>query len=176
MTTGFPTLLAQGDGRYAVDIDAELCVGPPGHAYLFGGLTLALALDAAADATGRPIVQGALQFVSFTPLGERLELVVNVLQAGRTLAQVAVTGAIRGRLVLQAAVALGERPGFSDAQWIAGPQPPPPQACQLLQDLPPQDDDARFLTGIEIRQTGLGDPARGRTVLWLRRRDGAPLD
>jgi acyl-CoA thioesterase len=176
MTAAFPTLTRAGEGRYAIPVTKELAVGPPGHAYLFGGATLALAFEAAADATGRPIVQGALQFVSFTPLGATLDLAVEVLQAGKTLAQVRVTGSVQDRLVFHAGVALGQRDGFAVQQWAEAPRAAKPAACPPCTTLPAQDDAARLLDGIEVREAGPAKPSPGRTLLWLRRRDGAPLD
>lgn len=176
MTAAFPTLERRDAARFAIAIIPDLAVGPPGHAYLFGGATLALALEVAAAATGRPVVQGALQFVSFTPLGAVLELEVETLQAGRTLAQVRVTGSHEGRTLFHAGVVLGSREGFAPQQWTKAPPAPPPEACPPITDLPPQDANAQFLTGIEAREAGGDAPAPDRTLLWLRRRDGAMLD
>lgn len=176
MAASFPALERRDEARFAIAVTPDLAVGPPGHAYLFGGTTLALALEVAAAATGRPVVQGALQFVSFTPLGAVLELEVETLQAGRTLAQVRVTGSIEGRALFYAGAALGLRDGFAPQQWIAAPPVPPPETCPPCTDLPPQDAEARFLAGIEVLEAGGAAPEPGRTLLWLRRRDGAPLD
>lgn len=176
MIAAFPTLERLGEARFAIAITPDLAVGPPGHAYLFGGATLALALEVAAAATGRPVVQGTLQFVSFTPLGAILELDVETLQAGRTLAQVRVTGSLEGRILFHAGVVLGQREGFIPKQWIAAPAVPPPEACPPCTDLPPQDANAHFLAGIEVREAGGASAVPGRTLLWLRRLDRAPVD
>lgn len=176
MTAAFPTLNRRDEARFAIAITPDLAVGPPGHPYLFGGATLALALEVAAAATARPVVQGALQFVSFTPLRAVLELMVETLQAGRTLAQVRVTGSLEGRILFHAGVVLGSREGFAPQQWIAPPPAPPPDACPPCTDLPPQDANGRFLAGIEVREAGGTVAEPGHTRLWLRRRDGAPID
>ena len=176
MTAAFPALERLGEARFAITITPDLAVGPPGHAYLFGGATLALALEVAAAATARPVVQGALQFVSFTPLGAVLELMVETLQAGRTLAQVRVTGSLEGRILFHAGVVLGQREGFVPQQWVAAPVVPPPEACPRCTDLPPQDASAHFLAGIEVREAGGAAVTPGRTLLWLRRRDGAAIN
>ena len=176
MATAFPTLERRDEARFAIQITPDLAVGPPGHAYLFGGGTLALALEVAATATGRSVVQGALQFVSFTPLGAVLELAVETLQSGRTLAQVRVTGSLEGRTLFHAGAVLGSREGFVSQQWANPPLALLPEACPSITDLPPQDENARFLAGIEVRDAGGETAAPGRTLLWLRRRDSAPLD
>jgi acyl-CoA thioesterase len=176
MTAAFPTLERRDAARFAIAITPDLAVGPPGHAYLFGGATLALALEVATVATGRPVVQGALQFVSFTPLGAVLELAVEILQAGRTLTQVRVTGGLEGRILFHAGVVLGSREGFAPQQWITAPCVPAPEACLPCTDLPPQDANARFLDGIEAREASGDTVMPGRTLLWLRRRDGGLLD
>jgi len=172
----FPTLERRDEARFAIEITPDLAVGPPCHAYLLGGATLALALEVAAIATARPVVQGALQFISFTPLGAVLELEVQTLQAGRTLAQVRVTGSAEGRTLFHAGAVLGSREGFASQQWTEAPHAPEPEASPPCADLPPQDENARFLAGIEVREAGGAAPASGRTLMWLRRRDGAPLD
>lgn len=176
MTAAFPDLIAQGDGRYAIEIGPSLAVGPPGHAYLFGGASLALALDAAADAARRPVAQGALQFVSFTPLGGRLDLAADILQSGRTLAQVQVTGRVDGRLVFQSGVTLGEREGFGEHLWVSAPDVPPPEACTPTTSLPRQDDNALFLDSIEVREPHADGLPTGRTRFWLRRKAAGPID
>jgi acyl-CoA thioesterase-2 len=176
MTAAFPDLLSLDDGRFAIDIAPALAVGPPGHAYLFGGACLALALDAAAEAVQRPVVQGALQFVSFTPLGARLQLAVDILQAGRTLAQVQVSGRVDDRLVLMAGVTLGERAGFADQQWLAAPLVPPPAQCLASTSLPRQDDNAHFLESIEVRELAEDGLPTGRARFWLRRKAMGPID
>ena len=176
MSDAFPTLKRHEAGSYSIAIVPDLAVGPPGHAYLFGGASLALAFDAASNMTGRPVVQGALQFVSFTPLGAELELAVEVLQEGKTLAQVRVSGRVEDRLVFHAGVALGAREGFATEQWNNPPTVPAPDDCPPCTTLPPQDADARFLAGIDVREAGATPGVLGRTFLWLMRRDAAPLD
>lgn len=176
MTEAFPTLIRTGDGLYSITIDPQLAVGPPGHAYLFGGACLGLALDVAADAVGRPVVQGALQFVSFTPLGQVLDMAVEILQAGKTVAQVRVTGSVADRQVFQAGVTLGERPGFADRQWATAPQVPPPELCPPCATLPPQDAQALLLEGMEVREADTDALGPGRSRLWLKRLDGSPID
>jgi acyl-CoA thioesterase II len=172
----FSACVRTDNGRYAITVTSDLAVGPPGHAYLFGGATLALALDVAADATGRRVVQGALHFVSFTPLGAVLDLEVEVLKSGKTLAQVRVIGSVAGRLVFHAGVALGERENFAGQQWVDAPVARPPDLCPPCTTLPPQDDEARFLAGIDVREADGARSTPGRSLLWLRRRDGSPLD
>ncbi|WP_017672750.1 thioesterase family protein [Blastomonas sp. AAP53] len=176
MTSGFAELIDRGDGRYAIAIGPELAVGPPGHAYLFGGASLALALDAAAATTGRAVVQGSLQFVSFTPLGQTLDLAVTVLQAGKTLAQVQVTGHVGERLVLQAGVTLGARAGIAAQQWARAPDVPPPGSCPPSTSLPRQDDKAQFLASMEVRELPADDLPTGRARFWLRRKAAGPID
>lgn len=176
MTEAFPALVRQDDARYAITVGPDLAVGPPGHAYLFGGVSMALALDVAADSVGRPVVQGSLQFVSFTPLGSVLDLAVEVLQSGRTLAQARVAGTVDGRLVFHSGISLGMREGFSARQWALAPPVPQPDHCPPCTTLPAQDGNARYLEGIEVREAGGPEVPSGRTRLWLRRKDGASLD
>lgn len=176
MTAAFPDLLSRGDGRFAIDIAPALAVGPPGHAYLFGGACLALALEAAAETVQRPVVQAALQFVSFTPLGARLELKVDILQAGRTLVQAQVSGRVDNRLVLSAGVTLGERSGFADQQWLDAPLVLPPDQCLPSARLPRQDDNAHFLDTMEVRELPEDGLPTGRARFWLRRKATGPID
>lgn len=176
MTAAFPALVRKDETRYGLTVDPDLAVGPPGHAYLFGGACLALAFDVASDTVDRPVIHGALQFVSFIPLGSLLELAVEVLQAGRTLAHVRVTGTLDGRLVFHAGIALGAREGFAPQQWTKPPHVLRPDLCPPAIRLPPQDEKAHFLGGIEVREADGASKEKGRTTLWLRRKNGAPLD
>lgn len=162
-------------GTYAVTVTPDLCVGPVGHAFLFGGAMLALAVEAGGRLIDRPVVQATAQFLRFVPLNAMLTLDVAALKSGRTLAQAAVTARLDSGPVARIALGLGQRDGFDGYQWATRPSVPDPDACPLHDILPPQDHQAQFLARIEAREVPHAADD-GTTRLWLRRRDGGPND
>ena len=160
---------------YRVEITPELCVGPPGHAFLFGGACLALAIEAGGRAVARPVIQASAQFLRFMPLGAALDLDVDTLAAGKTLAQALVTARIDQETVARISIGLGRRDGFAADQWVVAPSVPAADDCPGRDILPIQDGDARFLARIEVREIPQM-AASGKTRLWLRRRDGGAND
>jgi acyl-CoA thioesterase len=118
------------DNRYTLQVTEEVCVGPVGHAFMFGGAGLGAAVRAVEMSLGRSLVCATMQFVSFAKLGDCLDIDVSISQAGRTIAQTLVTGRAEGRLVFSATAALGGRDDGPDHQWTKMPTIAPPGASR----------------------------------------------
>lgn len=160
---------------FRFEITPTLCVGPPGHSFLFGGACLGIAIEAAGRVIGRPVVQASAQFLRFMPCGAMVDLEVKPHAAGRTLAQVAVIMRIAEEEVALVSLGLGQREGFETKQWIDAPLAASADECSRRAILPPQDAKALFLGQIEAREI-TQTAQEGRTLLWLRRRDGGSND
>lgn len=162
--------------RYALQVTEELCVGPVGHAFLFGGAGLGSAIRAAETSLDRNVVCTTMQFVSFARLGNRLDIDVAVGQAGRTIAQALVTGRVEGQIIFSAIAALGGRDDALDRQWPTMPVIPPPGASEVQSLAPPQDSKARLLERLEVRTATDAQDGTGRVRLWIRSKEDDVID
>lgn len=134
-----------------------------------------MAIEAAARVMERPVVQASAQFLRFMPRGALVDLEVQPQVGGKTLAQAIVVMRIAEEEVARVNLGLGRRNGFEAKQWITAPFAAPAGACSRRAILPPQDAEAQFLSRIETREI-TQTAQEGRTLLWLRRRDGGPSD
>lgn len=168
---------------FRLRITDQVCVGPPGNVFMFGGVGLAAATVAAERATGRSVIWSSAQFVSYARVGDTLDLAVEVLSAGKNISQVRVVASDAGKLVLSVNAALGNRENLPDGQWISAPEMPPPERCEPRPLWPAQD--AKLMDRLDVRlaagQFGAGplDGTRspdGRMVLWMRSKEGAAID
>jgi acyl-CoA thioesterase len=168
---------------YRLAITDQICVGPPGNVFMFGGVGLGAATVAAERATGRRVIWSSAQFISYARIGDTLDLKVEMLSAGRNISQVRVTGTDAGKPIISVNAALGDRENMPAHQWIAAPDMPPPEECSPQQMWPAQD--AALMSRLDVRvapgrygavpRDGTPSPD-GRMVLWMRPRDGSPID
>lgn len=168
---------------FRLRITGAVCVGPPGNVFMFGGVGLAAATVAAERATGRNVVWSSAQFVSYARIGDTLDLSVEVLSGGRNVSQVRVLGTDAGKLILSVHAALGDRADQPGGQWIVPPEMPRPDECVPWRLWPVQDAllmerlDIRMAPGRYGATPRDGTPSvDGRMVLWMRTREGAPID
>ncbi|WBH16211.1 acyl-CoA thioesterase [Sphingomonas radiodurans] len=168
---------------FRLAITNQVCVGPPGNVFMFGGVGLAAATIAAERVTGRNLVWASAQFVSYARIGDTLELAVETLSAGNNISQVRVVAIDAGKLILSVNAALGDRRNMPDGQWVTPPDMPPPDQCEPWPLWPVQD--AKLMDRLDVRMA----PGRwgatprdgvpsvdGRMVLWMRTKEGAPID
>lgn len=170
--------------RFLLPITPEVCVGPVGNVFMYGGVGLGAAIAAAEQATARETIWASAHFLSYARVGETLELDVDVLAGGRNVSQVRVTASSAGQPVLVVAAALGSRTGLPDGQWAAPPPDmPPPEECEPQPLWPVQD--AALMKRLDVRlapgRYGAGPrngtrSEDGRMVMWIRARDGTPAD
>lgn len=184
MTQSFLALEGTPDqAAFRLAITDQVCVGPPGNVFMFGGVGLAAATIAAERATGRQVVWSSAQFISYARIGDTLEFVVEVLSAGRNISQVRVVASNGGKTILAVNAALGDRENMPAGQWITPPDMPPPEECSPQQLWPVQDAalmsrlDVRMAPGRYGARPRDGTPSDdGRMVLWMRPKEAAPID
>ncbi len=169
------------DRRYRVRVTEELCVGPPGHVFLFGGAGLGAAVRAMEQSFARGLVWATAQYVSFARLGDDVLLDISVAQAGRSVTQATVTGRVGDNTIFNVMGALGDREGYPDTHWREMPEMPPPDVCVEEPQRPVQDPNSRLRAGLDVRARP--DPARhraametGRSQLWIRQKRAGPVD
>ena len=183
-----PILALQTTGdplHYRLEVTTGLCVGHPDSQFLFGGAGMAAGLAAVEAATGRPTVWAAAQYLSYARPGTLLDFTVEVPVNGKYTTQARVTARDGTKEILTVNAALGDRPGFPEAQWAKMPEVPPPDAC------PPMDynwirreDDinSRFHQRVAVGRFGgaraQGGPSPdGIARMWVSPRDEAtPVD
>ncbi|ONH27588.1 acyl-CoA thioesterase [Pseudofrankia asymbiotica] len=132
---------------------------------LYGGAGLSLVSALIEAATGRPLRWATTQFVSTARRGERMDLVAEVLAAGRRTSQVRVTGSVDGRVVLAGLGAASDvNPAIPNGTVPAMPVVPAPEECRptrlpISPDVPPG-----FFAMVEMREFGEGPRLR----FWMR--------
>lgn len=180
------TLTATDDPlRHALAVTPQLCVGHPDSQFLFGGAGLAAGLLAIETVTGRATVWAAAQYLSYARPGTRLDFAVTVPVTGRQTSQARVTARAGDAEILTVNAALGDRPGFPDAQWAQMPAVPPPEDCPAMDYnwvRDPDDINARFDQRIAAGRFGGaradgGPSPDGIARMWVALREpAAPID
>ena len=178
--THFVPLTRTSDTTYEITVTGDLCVGPVGHVFLFGGAGLAAAVSALEQTFQRGLVWATSQYISFARLGDVVQLDVGTAQAGRSVTQATVTGRVGGNTIFSVMAALGERDGYPDAHWRDMPAMPPPEDCVEEPQRPTQDPRAGLRGALDVRS----NPAitreevisTGRSLLWMRQKQPGAID
>jgi acyl-CoA thioesterase len=179
--THFLPLERASDSTYRLRVTEDLCVGPPGHVFLFGGAGLGAAVSALEQSFSRGLVWASAQYVSFARLGAEVVIDIGVAQAGRSVTQATATGRVGNDVIFSVVAALGDREGYPDQHWRDMPDAPPPNDCEDEPQRPVQDPQARLRASLDVRAPK--DPARfetamktGRSLLWIRQKRPSVVD
>ncbi len=167
--------------RFYLPVEEHLTVGPPGRTFLFGGVGLASSITAMEQATGRPAVWAAAQYLSYARPGTVVDLDVIVPIHGKYNTQARVIGHVGDQEIFTVNAALGIRPSELSGQWQAMPEVPSPEECPPLprwrkdgKDLHGQMDvrvvKGRY--GVDRRDVPPSDD--GNTMLWARPKGNFP--
>jgi acyl-CoA thioesterase len=163
---------------FAVEVPEVLCAE---GGLLFGGWTMALAIEAAQSWSGLTVRALSAQFLSPIAIGDRLEIVLTSARQGRRVthgvmhAAVAGVPAFAAYLVLGSAVSGDGPPGSAAAtatlpEWQAPPPVPPPEACPgrtyryRVPGSVADTMDVRLAGPEPVPGVGTG----GRSLLWAR--------
>ncbi len=150
---------------------------------MFGGVGLGAAIVAMEGACGRPVIWATAQYLSYARPPSIVDLDVWAPAQGRHTTQARVIAHVGDKEILTVNAALGERPSDIDLQWARVPDAPPPEACEESQrwrtdveDLHSQIE-VRVASGRHRRADSPEGPSEdGRVVLWIRPRNGQPID
>lgn len=167
--------------RWYLRVTPDVCVGPPGRTFLFGGMGLAAAISAMEQTCGKPVIWATAHYLSFARPGTIVDLDVWVDVEGRTVSQASVIEHIDDRRIVTVRAALGEREGDPD-QWCAMPDVAPPEDCPEVDVARP--GSVRMQQRFETRLAGGHYPVRGtesgrgsgHVQLWFRSREGHVAD
>ncbi len=171
--------------RWVLPITSNLCVGPEGKEFMFGGVGLASAVMAMEKTCERPVVWATAQYLSYARLPAVVDLDVIVPVHGNYNSQARVISHVGDTEVLTVNAALGKRPHEVSAFWAEMPKNlPPPEECT------PRPRHSRHKNGglhdqMDVRvvkgRYGIGRPdgeysEDGHVLLWAQFRHGVPID
>jgi acyl-CoA thioesterase len=169
--------------RWFLPLSPELCVGPPGRAFMFGGVGMGAAIAALERTCGRPVIWATAQYLSYARPPSVVDLDVRIAAEGKHTTQARVTAHVGDTEILTVNAALGSRPDGDRLQWAQPPAAPPPETCQEstrwrsdVADLHSQIE-VRIAHGVHGQDPGASGPSSdGRLVLWIRPRGGQVVD
>lgn len=187
----FLGLTAEADpGRYRFTV-VERLARLDGR--LYGGAAIAVSIAAAELASERSALWMTTQFVSTVDTGATVDVLAEVLAAGRRTNQVRVTAtSASGETVFASLGATGHhRPDGLTGEFEHRPAVAPPDDSEVwaspftglvkaagLVDVPLPPRTTGFGLAIEMREPAIldhPDPGPGRVCLWVRRRDGVAI-
>jgi acyl-CoA thioesterase len=160
--------------RWVLPVARDLCVGPPGRKFLFGGVGLASSVTAMERSTGRPLIWATAQYLSYADPDSFVDIDVRAPIQGNHVTQARVVGHVGEREIFTVNAALGRRDEIHPRQFAEMPAVPPPRDCDPM-EFPFKDDEdlhARF----EMRPIPRAlEEDEGRARMWIRHRDGAEI-
>jgi acyl-CoA thioesterase II len=158
--------------RFRLNVTDDLCVGPQGQVFLFGGIGHAAMIQAMSAVVGKELIWSTAQFLSYV----RRDMAMNIAQA----TAIAQSG---DEIIMTASAAFGSRPGEQGYQWLDAPEMSPPEDCVELPIWPKQAGG--YIGRLEIRlephgtggrmRDGIIEPT-GRLKIWIRSREGNLTD
>ncbi len=169
--------------RWVLPLSDSLCVGPPGAAFMFGGVGMGAAIAAMERTCGRPVIWATAQYLSFARPSSTVDLDVWVPAHGHHTSQARVIGHVGDKEILTVNAALGDRPSDIEHQWAKMPAAPEPETCELSERW--QEDHEDLHSHIEVRVASgrhtrrahpEGPSVDGRMILWARPRGDHPID
>ena len=169
--------------RWFLPLSDGLCVGPPGKAFMFGGVGMGAAIAALERTCQRPVIWATAQYLSFARPASVVDFDVRAPVHGRHTSQARVIGHVGDKEILTVNAALGERPGDIAHQWAKAPEALPPEACEETDRWKSEGEslhshiEVRVAKGRHARANHAEGPSDdGRLLLWIRPRGDHPID
>ena len=97
---------------------------------LHGGCAIGAAVAALELSTERPLAAATSQYLARAPVGEEVEVVLDIYAQGKAMTQAGFTITVGDRVVLRGQASLGGRDLGVDRTWAVMPDAPPPEDCQ----------------------------------------------
>ncbi len=169
--------------RWRFPLTLDVCVGPPGNVFMYGGAGLGAAIQALECATGRTVIWATAQYLSVGRPGSVVDLDLTLSVQGRRTSQARVVGRIDGDEVFVVLAALGGGADGGSHQWAEPPDMPAPAACVPAELWVGQTDNLNARLELRMAPNLYGQGPRegrlspdGRLVFWIRGREPAPVD
>ena len=176
-------LQATDDGlKYRLLVVQNICVGPPGNTFLFGGVGLASSISALEAATGRRLIWATAQYLSYSRPGDILDLDVTIPVAGNQISQARVVGHVGDREIFTVNSALGQRDSEHEGQWAEMPEVEGPLSYPEITSWVGRHDlhdnvETRLAKGRYGEARRIGGPSEdGQVLIWARMRNGFPVN
>jgi len=116
--------------RWFLPLSDQLCVGPAGSSFMFGGVGMAAAIQAMQRTCDRPVVWATGQYLSYARPPSVVDLDVWVPAHGAQTTQARVIGRVGEGEIFTVNAALGRRQSEVSRQWATMPDVPPPEDCE----------------------------------------------
>ncbi len=169
--------------RWHLPLTPPICVGPPEHLFMYGGVGLAASISALEQTCGRPVVWATAQYLSYARPPSVVDFDVWISNAGKYTTQARVTAHVGETEVVSVMAALGARPDTRDHQWPKMPDIPPPDDClpvmlwsddgdNLNRRIERRAPDGRY--DLKNRKGEISED--GRMQMWLRTVEDVPVD
>ncbi|WP_293677612.1 acyl-CoA thioesterase II [uncultured Phenylobacterium sp.] len=168
--------------RWFLPVDPSICVGPPGSAFMFGGVGLASAVAAMERTCERPLIWATAQYLNYARPGSVVDIDVWTPVEGKHTTQARVISHVDDREIITVNAALGRRESPYSAQWTNLPDVAPPEDCDVAEHWRGSGEGLHTRLEVRIAQGRYGkdrqgNPAAdGRTVLWARPRGDYVID
>lgn len=150
---------------------------------MFGGVGMAAAISALEQTCARPVIWATAQYLSYARPPSVVDLDVWIAAQGRNTTQARVAAHVGDKEILTVNAALGERAGGASGQWVQAPEVPPPEDCEESERWRPDVEDLHSHIEVRVAQgrhgrgyDAAGASPDGRSVLWIRPRNGAAVD
>jgi len=184
MAKPFFTLTAtHNPHRWYLPLNDDLCVGPAGKSFMFGGVGLASAIQAMERTCERPVVWATAQYLSYARPPSVVDLDVWVPAAGRNTTQARVISHVGDKEILTVNAALGSRESPVSRSWVARPDVPGPLECPPAEHW--RGDHGGLHAQIDMRlakgnygfdMKGAAPSNDGRLIMWMRPKLGQDID
>jgi acyl-CoA thioesterase len=169
--------------RWRFPVTLDVCVGPAGNIFMYGGVGLGAAMQALETATGRSVLWATSQFLSVARPGSVIDLDLTLSVQGRRTSQARVIGRIDGDETFVVLAALGDGAEGLSQQWAEPPAMPPPSACSPAELWAGQSDNLNARLELRMAPGQYGEGPRdgrpspdGRLVFWIRAHGAALPD
>lgn len=158
------------ENDFTFTVDERLVT--PGK-FLFGGCGLAAGLVALEEAAGRPVVWASAQYLSYAPLGAKVEVTTQLVVVGNNVTQARATATVEGREILTVNAALGTGQLSTSTSPVTMPAVLGPEESPPLDR--PFDVDGSIFQHVDCRiampsggRKGDRDPKTMRSGIWSR--------
>jgi len=168
--------------RWYLPLSEDLCVGPPGRTFMFGGVGMAAAVAAMERTCERPVIWATAQYLSYARPPSVVDLDVWVPAHGHHTSQARVIGHVGDKEIFTVNAALGSRPSDISRQWASMPDVPAPPDCEPSSHWRGEVEDLHSRIEVRVAQGRFGHgpegPAAedGRLILWMRPRGKHLID
>lgn len=163
--------------RWRLPVTRKISVA---EGFMFGGCGLAAAISALEGTSGRRCVWATAQYLSYTQLGDVVDIDVTIAVEGRAITQARAVLHVADREILTVNAALGDRDFEASGQWESMPADLPAPASLPKRPTPIAQEgtitaqlDQRMVKGVETDELAFetddnAAPTDGQTLMWAR--------